>query len=757
MIKGIPIWDGTKEKDCWRLFRNTFQWDGTSGTKLRISVESTYEVWLNGKVLPIQQLADSLTYRTYTVCDLDAFLLKGENTVRVLVHWNGQNFSTSPAGTPYLLADISAGEKRFLETDKEWQVAESTTFRSGACRDLNGHLGFGFEYDARKNETDRWKAAVELVPAEIWETMVERTVPLLTELPPAETEVAQCGFLRRENERENLADTCQTDWLASRFPALMMPKWNHGRPKEDYWRYRLRMNTDTRLADFLALSECPGANGYYIIADLGTMMSGYVYFKLTAPEGTIVDVLHGEHLDSGRVRANNGFNLADRYICKEGENEFCYRHRRFGCRYIELHLTNVGEGRVFFSYVGLIPVELPLPAPASFCSEDRLLETERALCIHTMKNCMHEHYEDTPWREQALYAYDARQQMLYGYYTWGNYDFAAASLDLLGRGFDGDRNISMTAPSQGKSAIPIFTMVWMSAICEHYLYSGTPAVFLRWEKVMDTILDRVLSRSVTGKPGLYSPGSGKKIWNFCEWNGSLSRMNGEMQAPFNLYLAEALQLVAQAKQFLEKTEDAKQYRQKFREITEAVKTEFWDEEAQMFLALPDDTDFYEHIQVLALKLLPLEQEKKDALYAALIENKAVPLELSALRYMVDTMMEGTPETQLVLQKKLQDIYAPMLKSGSSGVWETRKAAEDFQGCATHSHAWGAVMPYWIGAYLLGIRPLEPGFARYTVQPVPCGYSHLSGEIPTPRGKIQVSWTCTGADETPQVNIIDNFA
>ena len=58
-------------------------------------------------------------------------------------------------------------------------------------------------------------------------------------------------------------------------------------------------------------------------------------------------------------------------------------------------LTNVGEGRVFFSYVGLIPVELPLPAPASFCSEDRLLETERALCIHTMKNCMHEHYEDT--------------------------------------------------------------------------------------------------------------------------------------------------------------------------------------------------------------------------------------------------------------------------------------------------------------------------------------------------------------------------
>lgn len=38
---------------------------------------------------------------------------------------------------------------------------------------------------------------------------------------------------------------------------------------------------------------------------------------------------------------------------------------------------------------------------------------------------MHEHYEDYPWREQALYAFDSRNQALYGYYAFGNYDFAA--------------------------------------------------------------------------------------------------------------------------------------------------------------------------------------------------------------------------------------------------------------------------------------------------------------------------------------------
>ena len=33
---------------------------------------------------------------------------------------------------------------------------------------------------------------------------------------------------------------------------------------------------------------------------------------------------------------------------------------------------------------------------------------------------MMEHYVDTPWREQCLYAFDARNQMLCGYYAFEN-------------------------------------------------------------------------------------------------------------------------------------------------------------------------------------------------------------------------------------------------------------------------------------------------------------------------------------------------
>ncbi len=44
----------------------------------------------------------------------------------------------------------------------------------------------------------------------------------------------------------------------------------------------------------------------------------------------------------------------------------------------------------------------------------RILQKIYDVSIYTLKCCMHEHYEDCPWREQALYTMDSRNQMLCG-------------------------------------------------------------------------------------------------------------------------------------------------------------------------------------------------------------------------------------------------------------------------------------------------------------------------------------------------------
>ena len=98
-----------------------------------------------------------------------------------------------------------------------------------------------------------------------------------------------------------------------------------------------------------------------------------------------------------------------------------------------------------------------------------------------MKLCMHEHYEDCPWREQALYAYDSRNQALFGYYAWGNYEFAATSIELLGRGIRPDGLLELCAPARVPVTIPIFSWIWFVEVEEHWLYSGDDRLFRQRE------------------------------------------------------------------------------------------------------------------------------------------------------------------------------------------------------------------------------------------------------------------------------------
>ena len=54
-----------------------------------------------------------------------------------------------------------------------------------------------------------------------------------------------------------------------------------------------------------------------------------------------------------------------------------------------------------------------------------------------------------------------------------------------------------------------------------------------------------------------------------------------------------------------------------------------------------------------------------------------------------------------------------------------------------NHAWGAVPANIIPRYLLGVRPLEPGFGRVLVRPMPGPLQQVEATVPTPRGGIDL--------------------
>ena len=79
-----------------------------------------------------------------------------------------------------------------------------------------------------------------------------------------------------------------------------------------------------------------------------------------------------------------------------------------------------------------MPAEYPLEFESEWLSCDRLMNKIYDVSKRTLHLCMHEHYEDCPQREQALYGMDSRNQMLCGYYAFGETKMPRASIELLG-------------------------------------------------------------------------------------------------------------------------------------------------------------------------------------------------------------------------------------------------------------------------------------------------------------------------------------
>ena len=202
------------------------------------------------------------------------------------------------------------------------------------------------------------------------------------------------------------------------------------------------------------------------------------------------------------------------YGAAVGENLYLNPFRRLGCRYLEIFC----DAPIRLRYAGIRPTNYPLtaiPFDAGTPLRRRIYETS----LHTLRLCMHEHYEDCPWREQALYAGDGRNEMLAAYYGFGETDFTRASLWLFAQDRREDGFLPICAPTASPALIPSFGLHWYQAILEYLQNSGNEA-FIReiWGK-MCSVLDAYMPYYNEERALLYCPPD-DRYWNFYEWAGT---------------------------------------------------------------------------------------------------------------------------------------------------------------------------------------------------------------------------------------------
>ena len=169
--------------------------------------------------------------------------------------------------------------------------------------------------------------------------------------------------------------------------------------------------------------------GRYHLVDLGEETVGLLSLRFTTALAQKIRIDWGEDLQDGHVRRLIGArDFSVDYTAREGLNDYTNYMLRFGARYLEIY----SEEPISIDRAGLIVQYYPT-VTRSVKLENELDQRIYDLCTNTLRLSMMEHYVDCPWREQALYAFDSRNQMLSGYYAFENKnsEYVKANLSLI--------------------------------------------------------------------------------------------------------------------------------------------------------------------------------------------------------------------------------------------------------------------------------------------------------------------------------------
>jgi len=731
--------------------------------EVQIAVDSDFVLFVNGKEAGRFQFSDYPRDRTFSRIDVRPYLQKGGNLLAVWAYHRGEDFSDHRAGRAGMIAALCMGGT-VLRTDNTWRTRQDPAFRAGSMPRVTVQMGFTTCYDARKADDwvnpgyddSAWSAAVELAGAEdgYWQRLNPRPVPPITLGLDVPVLVCQQGLFIRRRQGASFAQTMAGDGLISLFPHTAFA---NGASLYSSGGYAgVPANPGTLLggpdAEGLILEPPPtGHQGRYLVTDLGREEVGLLHVRLEAPTGTVLDLGHGEHLEDGRIRTHvGGRNFADRYICREGVNDFLLPFRRLGCRYIALHVSRFMRP-VRVQYVGLRPTRYPLDIKGCFSCNDTLENRIDQIGTRTLELCMHEHYEDSPWREQSLYAYDGRNQALFGYHAFGNYDFAAASLDLLGKGLRADGLLSLTAPGrENHRTIPIFSFAWMCALHDYYLYSGDLSLFGKYAGQIKVMLDKILKR-YDPKNGLFHLPEGEFIWHYYEWTRGLAgegpqiNRHHDHHAAYNLHLHEALGAAASLYAAHADGSQSSILLKARRLLGRAIHRVFWSPERQCYtteVRRGNTHGEHELVQALALHQNIPGSRQTSCLVKTLQKEVLPACTLSALPYLIEALMPLTPETRRLAASRIARLWQTMALQGATSFWETIEGAADFDHAGSLCHGWSALPVYFHHACILGVTPLEPGFRRFRFAPWAGRLYQAEGTVPTPQGSIHVRWEKT---------------
>lgn len=435
--------------------------------------------------------------------------------------------------------------------------------------------------------------------------------------------------------------------------------------------------------------------------DLGREEVGFLELEFSSDIAQTVTIAYGEHLTDGSINWTvGGRNFSVTYGAVPGKNHYLNPFRRLGCRYLELF----SEAPLSIDYAGIRPTNYPLTR-SDYSPKGMLDQRIYDACARTLLLCLHEHYEDCPWREQSFYTMDSRNQMLCGYIAFREFEAPRAGLSLFAQDQDDSGLLSICCPNAGSGQlkIPSFSLHYFTAVDEYVRYSGDTSLASEvWEKLQSLLavfsateenglIPVPLREPLDGWPG-------NIMWNFYEWRPLLDG-NKPPKDPFDLILNSlyvlALTHMGNIAEALSK--DASPYRTAADRIRTAIHDTFYRPEEGCFSTFRHTLHKSELGNSLAILCGAASPEEAKAIACRMTEHRDefVPASLSMKCFFYDALLETDKAAyaSFVLEQ-IRQLYSMMLDHGATTVWEDEKGASAFNDAGSLCHGWSAMPIYY---------------------------------------------------------------
>lgn len=397
---------------------------------------------------------------------------------------------------------------------------------------------------------------------------------------------------------------------------------------------------------------------------------------------------------------------------------------------------------------------------AEFHSSDSLLNAVWDLCKYTMKATSFSGMFVDGDRERTPYEADAYINQL-GYYAVDReYSIARHTLDFL--------ITHANWPTEWILMTPL--IAW-----NDYLYTGNPkAIFHHYAQLKLKTLTALEGPEglISTRTHLQTPELLKSLHltkqdsltDIVDWphggyrsTGQYARgaTDGFVFEPYNsvvnaFYYKSLVTMEAIAKATGHRT-DAAGFARRARKVKQQFQRKFWDHSHKRYVDGIGTTHASLHANMFALAfdLVP-GRYREDVL--SFVRSRGMQCSVYGSQFLLESVYgqgDGAYGLSLLTSRAKRSWYN-MLASGSTLTMESWD--QSLKTNLDLNHAWGAAPANIIPRYLVGIRPIEPGWSAFTIQPQPGSLSEVRATVPTMKGPIRFSYLREARGYTVEVII-----